>query len=171
MILASDGVNVGASFTTPLIHSDKVVNHIFKKDKQVAVKFPLGCNHSFVLPFSLFAKVRTKTSQNICISQNAHKLFLDSSVWMKEDSDGKKFQLPSSDCTVLSKSVYSHWMRMGHSLEILPSVACRYSITLWNKAARNKRATEKQHALAEEEADEAAAGAPYENSDGFNSDE
>jgi len=171
VILASDGVNVGASFTTPLIHRDKVVKHIFAKDKQVAVKCPLGCNHSFVLPLSLFAKVCTNTRQNIGISQNAHKLFLDSTFWMKTDSDGKKFQLPSSYCTVLSKSVYSHWTRMGHALDLLPLVASRYSITLKNKADRNKRATERQNALAEEEAEETAAGAPYENSDSSNSDE
>ena len=171
VILASDGVNVGASFTTPLIYRDKVVKHIFAKDKQVAVKCPLGCNHSFVLPLSLFAKVCTNTRQNIGISQNAHKLFLDSTFWMKTDSDGKKFQLPSSYCTVLSKSVYSHWTRMGHALDLLPLVASRYSITLKNKADRNKRATERQNALAEEEAEETAAGAPYENSDSSNSDE
>ena len=72
VILASDGVDDGASFTTSLLHCGKAVKHIYKKNKQAAVDCPAGCKDSFVLPPSLFETVCTGTPVNICLSHNAH---------------------------------------------------------------------------------------------------
>ena len=169
VILASDGVNVGASFTTSLLHLGKAVKHIYKKKKHVAVDCLTGCTHSFVLPLALFENVCTGTSANIRCSQNAHQLFLDCSVWTEKDPDGKKSLMLSSQCTILAKSVYSHWTREGCALVVMPSVGGRYSIKLQNKRERNRRAVKMANTLTEEAADEAAAAVTYADSYGSNS--
>ena len=90
---------------------------------------------------------------------------------MEKDREGKKFRMPSSQCTTFSKSVYSHWMREGHTLGDMPAVGGCYSITLLNKREKNWYAAEMANALAEEDAAEAAAAVPYADSGGSNSDE
>ena len=61
--------------------------------------------------------------------------------------------------------------RAGHALDDMPLIGGRYSITLQNKAARNRREAKIANALSEEVSEEAVAAEPYVNSDGINSDE
>jgi hypothetical protein len=87
VILPSEGVNIGASFTNSLLYHDKPVKHIFMKKKQVAVECPEGYQHSFILTRSLFDTIVSGPSGNPCCSSSAHKLFLKSSVWMEKVGD------------------------------------------------------------------------------------
>ena len=96
VILLSDGVNVGASFTTSLLYWRKPVQHIFMKKEQVDVECPAGCKHSFVIPRSLFTTVVSGTSE-FFIARPVLTSFSSSPVsgWKRLVTE-RKFRLPRS---------------------------------------------------------------------------
>ena len=134
VIIYHAGSNAGASFTAALTLHGRSVNNVFKKGKQVAVRrpsCPKGCKPSFVFPRSLFNITITGTAVDVPCSKVANKLILNSSVWMEKV--GKRYMVKSAQVTTLSASVYSHWIRMGHFLYILPMVDHCYAETLGKK--------------------------------------